>query len=110
MVTLDVAHQVQVPLERDVRVVAALDEDLDATERLGLLDLRTDLLERQRVPLAVFWPAVKGAEPAVGDADVRVVDVPVDDIRDDAVRVLRGAGLVCLEPELEERRVRVEIE
>ena len=33
-------------------------------------------------------PAVEGAEPAVGDADVGVVDVPVDDVGDDVLRVV----------------------
>ena len=89
---LDVAQQVEVPLERDVRVVPALDEDLDAAQRLRLVDLRADLLERQRVALAVLRPPVERAEAAVGDADVRVVDVPVDDVRDDAVGMpLAGA-------------------
>jgi hypothetical protein len=66
VVRLDVAQQVQVPLERDVRVVPALDEDLDAAERLRLLDLLADLLERQRVALAVLRAPVEGAEAAVG--------------------------------------------
>jgi len=41
MVPLDVLHQVQVPLERNVRVVAALDQYLDATKRLELIDLES---------------------------------------------------------------------
>ena len=92
MVALDVAHQVEVPLERDVRVVPALDQDLHAAERLRLVDLRADLLERERVALAVLRPPVERAEAAVGDADVRVVDVAVDDVRDDVAGVqLAGA-------------------
>jgi hypothetical protein len=39
VVPLDVAQQLQIPLERDVRVVAALDEDLHPAERLRLVDL-----------------------------------------------------------------------
>src|SRR5690606_37778222 len=45
MMALDVAHQLEIPLERDVRVVAALEKDLDPAERLTLVDLLTDLLE-----------------------------------------------------------------
>src|SRR5437667_6919925 len=46
MVSLDVLHQVDVPLERNVWVVATLDQDLDATKSLELIDLGSDLLER----------------------------------------------------------------
>ena len=53
-----------------------------AAERERLLDLLEDDRLRQEVALAlVARPAVEGAEVAVGDADVRVVEVPVDDER-----------------------------
>ena len=58
----------------------------------------------------MFGPPIEGAEAAVRDADVRVIDVPVDDVRDRVVRMLRRANAVCLEAQLEERRVGVEIE
>ena len=82
VIALDVAHQVEIPLERDVRVVPALEQDLDAADRLALVDLGADLLEAQHVALRVLGPAVERAELAVGDADVGVVDVPVDDVGD----------------------------
>ncbi len=82
VIALDVAHQVEIPLERDVRVVPALHQDLHAAERLALVDLGADLLEGQRVAFVVLGPAVERAEAAIGDADVRVVDVAVDDVRD----------------------------
>ena len=55
---------------------------------LGLVDLGADLLVRERPAFVVLRPAVERAEAAVGDADVRVVDVAVDDVRDDVVRML----------------------
>ena len=82
VVALDVAHQVEVPLERDVRIVPALEQDLHAADRLALVDLGADLLEAQHVALVVLGPAVERAELAVGDADVGVVDVAVDDVGD----------------------------
>src|SRR5688572_5206332 len=45
MVLLDIAHQLQIPLERDVRVVTALQQDLHPTNRLALVDLGADLFE-----------------------------------------------------------------
>src|SRR5687768_15234447 len=110
VVRLDVSHQVEIPLERDVGIMAPLNEDLHGAERLGLVDLGADLLEGQRVPLLMLRPAIEGAEPAIGDAHVRVVDVAVDDVRDDAVRMLRLAHAVRLDAELEEGRVLVEVE
>ena len=103
-------QQVEIPLERDVRVVPALHQDLDAAQRLGFVDLGADLLERQRLAFVVLRAAVERAEAAVGDADVRVVDVAVDDVRDDAVRMLLAAHAVGLGAELEQRGVGVEVE
>ena len=53
---------------------------------------------------------IKRAEAAIGNADVRVIDVPVDDKCDDVVRVLIPPNAIRLGAELEERRVRVEVE
>ena len=63
--------------------MAALHQHRGAAERERLLDLLVDHGLRQHVALArVARAAVEGAEVAVGDADVRVVDVAVDDERD----------------------------
>src|SRR4029453_6862187 len=63
-------------------VVAALHEERGAADRQGLLDLLEDDRLRQEVALGtVARTTVEGAEIAVRVADVRVVDVPVDDER-----------------------------
>src|ERR1051325_7433195 len=110
MVALDVAHQLQVPLERDVRIVPALEEALHPADRFALVDLLADLLERQHVALAVPGAPVERAELAVGDADVGVVDVPVDDVGDDVLGVELPAPLVGERAQLEERGPLVELE
>src|SRR5689334_12083012 len=102
VVPLDVAHQVEVPLERDVGVVPALDEDLHPADGFELVDLAADLLERQHVSLGVLRPTVERAELAVRDADIRVVDVPVDDVRDDVLRVEAPARLIRQAAQLEQ--------
>ena len=51
---LDVAHQLEVPLERDVGVVPALEQDLHAADRLALVDLGADLLEAEHVAFLVL--------------------------------------------------------
>ena len=76
-------------------MVAALHEQAGAAERERLLDLLEDDRLRQEVALAlVAGPPVEGAEVAVGDADVRVVEVAVDDERDPLRIVLPVADLV----------------
>src|SRR5262245_41482486 len=110
MIAFDVTHQVEVPLERDVRVVPALNQDLHAAERLRLLDLGADLLERKRVSLAVLGSAIERAEAAIRYTNVRVVDVAIDDVGDRVMRMLLATDTVSLGSELEQRGIRVEIE
>src|SRR5688500_3178855 len=109
MMLLDVAHQLQVPLERYVGVVATLKQDLDATDRLALIDLGPDLLEAQDVSLAVLRSSIEGAELTVCDADVGVVDVSVDDVGDHVLRVLPPPLGISEVPQLQQRRPLVEL-
>jgi hypothetical protein len=110
VVPLDVAHQVEIPLERDVGIVAALEQNLHPANRLALVDLGSDLFEAQNVPLEIPGPAVKRAELAIGDADVGVVDVPVDDIGDHVLRVLAPPLGVGQLPELQETGSLIELQ
>src|SRR5205085_7697667 len=104
MIALDVAHQIQIPVERDIWVVSALDQNLNATERFDFVDLGADLLEGKRVAFAVLWPTRKGAESAISDADVGVVDVAVDDVGDGVAGMLLLAHATGSHSQLEERR------
>ena len=80
---LDRAEEVLVVVDAEVGVVSALHQDACAADRQRLLDLLEDDGLRKQVALgAIAGPAVERAEVAVGDADVRVVDVAVDDERD----------------------------
>src|SRR6266571_1341460 len=91
-------------------VANLLDENLPAPQRLQLVDLATDLLEREHVAFAVLRPPVEGAEFAIRDADVRVVDVPVDDVGDHVLRMQPPACLVGEAPQLEQRRPLVQLD
>ena len=80
---LERAKEILVVVDPEIRVMPALHEHAGAADRKRLLDLLVDDGLREQVPLgAVARPAVERAEVAVGDADVRVVDVAVDDERD----------------------------
>ena len=67
-----------VPLELQLRVQAALQEDLVAAQRDRLLDLPEQLLALDDVAFRVARLAGERAEAAAARADVRVVDVAVD--------------------------------
>src|SRR5262249_47352283 len=54
--------------------------------------------------------AVERTEVALRDANVRVVDVAVDDVSDDALRMLAGADLVCKLAEERRRRAAIELQ
>jgi len=110
MVALDVAQQVEIPLERDVGVVSSLHQDLDAADRLELVDLAADFLERQQVPLGMFGAPIERAELAVGDAHVCVVDVSVDDVRDDVLGMQLPSDIIREPAQLEQRGALVEFE
>ncbi len=81
-------NSVLVVLDAQLRVVPALQQDLLAAERVRLADLALDLLDRQHVAFFVVRRPVERAERAERVAHVRVVDVAVDDVGHDPVRVL----------------------
>src|SRR2546423_15378235 len=95
VVLLDVAQQVEIPGERDVGVVPALDENLYAAERLELVDLAADLFERADVALGVLGAAVERGELAGGDGHVRVVDVAAEGVAAPVFRLQPARARVC---------------
>ncbi len=76
----DVVKQFQIPLEPELRMMPALHQDLHPAGRRQLIELLVNLLVRQDVMVLVLFRPVKSAELAIDVADVRVVDVPVDDV------------------------------
>ena len=88
------AKEILVPLNRQIRIVAALQQELIAADRDRLVDLLEDLLEAEHVAFARSHRAIERAEVAARDADVRVVDVAVDDVGDDAFGMLAQADRV----------------
>src|SRR5690349_21583952 len=107
---LDRAEEIFVPLERQIGIVTALEQQLPATERNGLVDLSKDLLESQHIAFGRSNRTIEGAEAAPCDTDVRVVDVAVDDVRDDAVGMLAGADLAGKLTKERGRRVGIQVD
>ena len=107
---LDRSKEILVPGNRQVWVVPALEEKLIAADGDRLFDLAQDLFKAKNVPFGRTHRAVERAEVAPRDADVRIVDVAIDDVGDDAVRMLTGTDPVGQEPEHMCRRVPIKIE
>src|SRR4029453_2799836 len=80
---LDRPEEILVELDPEIGMMPALHQERRAADRERLLDLLEDDRLRQEVALlAIARPTVGGTEAAAGVADVRVVDVPIDDERD----------------------------
>ena len=58
----------------------------------------------------MLGPPIECAEAAIGNADIRVVDVSIDDIRNDVARMESLPDAVFLHAQLDERGIGVEIE
>ena len=96
--------------QRQIRIVAALQQQLPAAERDRLVDLAEDLVEAEDVAFGRSDRPVERAEVAARNADVRVVDVAVDDVGDDPVGMLACADAVGETAKQRRRRVQVELE
>ena len=74
--------------------MSALQQELHAADGDRLVDLPEDFVEAEHVAIGVPDRPVERAEVAARDADVRVVDVAVDDVGDHAFRVFAGADVI----------------
>src|SRR5947199_8751012 len=81
----DVVQQVQIPLLGQLRVMSALHQNLRPAQRNGLLDLLVHLLEGDDIGIVMALHPIECAEFAIDVADIRVVDVAIDDVSDDLV-------------------------
>src|SRR5256885_11905354 len=69
---------------------------LRAAKRDRLLDFLVDLLVRDDVGIVVLLSAVKRAELAIDVADIRVIDVPINDRSEEHTSELQSpCNLVC---------------
>ena len=98
----DAVEQVDVPVEGELGIHAALHEDLRAADGREFFDFLEELFVLERVGVVVLGCALEGAEDALGGADVGVVDVAVDDVGAEAVAVDGSAACVGPSAQLEE--------
>src|SRR5438445_5577300 len=79
----DVMQQVDIPRELQFLMMPALHQDLNPAHGQKFVELLINLLKAKNVMILVFLGPIKGAEFAVNVADVRVVDIAIDDISHD---------------------------
>ena len=78
----DMVQQIEVPLKRKFRMVAALHQDLHAANCGEFVQFLIDLSKEKRSDRILFRP-IECAELAVNIANVGVVDVAIDNVGDD---------------------------
>src|SRR5438552_106443 len=81
------AQKIFVPLDAEIRMQSTLHQNAGASERDRLVNLRANLIYRAHVGVGRTWPAIERAESADDVADVRIVNVSIDDVGDDVVRM-----------------------
>ena len=107
---LDRREQVLVPLEGEIGVVPALQQELIAPDRARLVDLAEQLVEAQHVALGGPHRTIERTEVAPRHAHVRVVHVPVDDVRHHPGGMPASPNAVGEAPEQRRRRPGVELQ
>src|SRR6185437_6965216 len=99
------------PLQLEIRMQPALHQHARAADFHRLADLSVDGLKIQHVSLGAsgaFHGCVKSAESAVFSAEVRVINVAVNDVSDHAFGVQLAPERVCLHAQ-PDQVVRVEV-
>ena len=94
---LDAAHHAFEVVYLQLRVQSALHEHAGAAQLHGLADFFVDGFEIQQVAFRrelALERTIEGAEAAILGAEVGVIDVAVDDVSDDAVRMQAAAHRV----------------
>ena len=101
----DEVNQFQVIGQRQRRVEAPLEQDAAAAVVLEFREFGRKLVPTQDVAVAGPGRPVKSAEAAAGNADVGVVDIPVDDEGDAVAGIETPAHLIGRGPQGEEVQV-----
>src|ERR1044071_9569582 len=73
---------------------SALHQNARAAKRNGLIYLLANFVNRADVSFRVSRSAIKRAEGADDVADVRIVDIAINDVGDDAFRIKAFANLI----------------
>jgi len=84
---LDEAEHVAVELQPQIRMKTALQEYLRPPQADGFLYLLKELSPREYIRIGCAGRSVKRAEAATRNADIGVIDIPIDHVRYDWLRM-----------------------
>jgi hypothetical protein len=88
------AQQVFIPIDAEIRMQPALHQDARAAQRDCLVDFLANLFDRAYISVGRARAAIKRAEGANYVADIRVVDVAIDDVGNNIVRMPALANFI----------------
>src|SRR6185437_13181007 len=89
---LDGAEKIFVPFDLEIGMQSALKKHASAAEIDRFLNLAEDRFARKNVAFLVAERTIEGAEAAILRAEIRVVDIAVNDVRDDTIGVVLAAN------------------
>src|SRR5260370_6453256 len=79
----DVLQKIDIPAERQFRMMPALHQNLHTARGRKLVEFLVDLFERKNVLILLALRPIKRAELAIHIANGRVLNVPVGEVRYD---------------------------
>lgn len=88
------SQQILVPFDIEIRVKSALHEHAGPAERDRFVDTLLDLFDRMNVSIRLSGTAIERTECTDDIADVGVIDIAVDDIRNNVAWIFPLADLV----------------
>ena len=96
---LDRPQQIFIPLDLQIRMQPALKQNPGPAQINRFLNLVEDNFARKHITFRMPHGPIERAEAAVLRAEIRVVNIPVDDIRDHALRMKLPPQGVRLHPD-----------
>src|ERR1051325_2907609 len=91
----DVLQKIDVPFKLQFRMMPALHQDLHSARSSKFVQLLIQLLQAQHVMIFIALGAIKRAELAINVADIRVIDVAIDDVSHDLAAAIAIAFGLC---------------
>ena len=90
----DAGKQPFVVVDFQIRMNSSLHQDSGASERNGFFNLLMDHVVRQNIGFRIAFDAVKGAKCTELLTYVCVIDIAIDDVTDDVIRMPAPANSV----------------
>src|SRR5689334_20735239 len=98
---LDSGEETLIIVDLQVRMNTALHENSRPAQRQRFFDFLIDHVIRQNIRLWITLNSIERAESAELFAHIRVVNIAIDDVADDIIRVYALADSICTVREIE---------